>query len=335
MKKAKKPVMINAYSIIVGIVLLLYTISVFFPLLWGFMTSLKYDTDLMYNFFGLPDMSYWQKNAAYLANPENAILDGETYYKLWGMDHLFANYTKAFTNIQIVGSNGYDVGWNLNVHVDKQINGSLMGIISNTFLLVIGTSVCAAAAPCIAGYLCAKFKYKFSTVMYSFVIFVMSMPLVGTTTSLLMLLKRLSLYDTIYGMWLRSFSFSSSYFLIFYAFFKTTSDTYSEAAQIDGASQFRIMWSIYIPLASKIISTIFLLQIVAHYNEYTTCLYFLPSYPTLSYAIWFFQFSSSEGSRAKTELIATSMMLSLPMLIVFIVFKNKLMGNISLGGVKE
>ena len=162
----------------------------------------------------------------------------------------------------------------------------------------------------------------------------MVMPMVGNTTAMITLMRRFCIYDTIWGMWLKGLTFANTYFLIFYAFFSGTSDTYAEAAQLDGASYFRVMFTIYLPLAIKTISTVFLLQFVAMYNDYNTSLLYIPTHPTLAYAVLIFGGQFNSGADVPFN-FAAAMALATPMVIVFVIFKNKLMGNISVGGVKE
>ena len=330
-KTKKREININVYAIIVGTILVLYALSMFFAIGWGLLTSLKYRTDFESgNYMGLPNMDYWNKIASYV----NTLEPGsELYERYKNFTHIFGNFSNAFDNIAILQSKSYYTGFNLDQYVSRVPNGTFIGIVSNTLLYTIGCALLGTLAPCIAGYLCSKFKFKFSGFVYAFVIFVMATPIVGNTTAMLMLLKRLSLYDSIFGQWIVHFNFLGSNFLIFYAFFSGLTDTYAEAAQIDGASYFRVMWRIYVPLASKIFSTIFLPQFVAQYNNYSSSLYYLPSYPTLSYAIWLIQTQGTFNS--KPELLSAALLLSMPVLILFIIFKKKLMGNISLGGVKE
>ena len=323
----------NLYAIIIGTILVLYTISLFVPLLWGIMTSLKeqFDWGRPGTYLAFPDMSYWQTNAE--MNAEYIALGLEPPFANY--DNLFGNYLRLFTHLQIEAERSYYIGPNLDIFVNRKETFGILGLTMNTLLYAGGTALCGAMAPCIAGYLCSKFKYKFSGIIYSFVLFTMVMPIVGTTTAKLTLLRQIGIYDTIYGMWIMSFSFSSTNFLIFYALFSGVSDTYSEAAQIDGASYFRIMWTIYMPLAIKTISTIFVLAFVLHYNDYNSALLWIPSHPTLAYAVWFF----SKGGDSKNDNVpfnlAAAMALAMPMVIFFAIFKKKLMGDVSLGGIKE
>ncbi len=328
MKKGKK-FSINIYAIIVFTVLVAYTITLLFPLFWGIMTSLKAYTqfEATGSLLDFPQMTYWEQFKIF--NQNNPDID-----KFQNYDNIFGNYSSFISNITIRISKEYKVGLSLNKKVSAVFEGGLGGYVLNTILYVGGSAFFSTLAPCIMAYMCAKYDYKLNKIIYAFVLFVMIMPIFGTTSAMIVLMRRLGLYNTIWGMWIKSFSFSSTYFLVFYAIFKSMSNTYSEAAQIDGASHLRVMFGIYLPLAINTFSTIFLLQFFVMYNDYNAVLLFLPTKPTLSYAVWYLT-TGLGGALRVPEQLAASMFLALPMLILFIIFKKKLMGNISLGGIKE
>lgn len=127
------------------------------------------------------------------------------------------------------------------------------------------------------------------------------------------------------------------YFFVYYAFFGGLSNTYREAAELDGASEMTILLRIYFPLAMKMIATVFLIQFVALWNDYQTPLLYLPTHPTLSYGVYLVAIDPPSGIKLSDvpHSVSACMMLALPILIVFVIFKDKIMGNISLGGIKE
>ena len=315
MKKSDKKFSVNIYAIIVGVVLLAYSLSIITPLLWGLMTSLKHRVD-----FGTP--------GTILSFPNMEI------WELYS-GNLFTNYSTLVNDIKIEVSKTFFAGLDLNTQVTNYDKVDLFKFILNTLMYAGGTAFFAALAPCIMGYLCAKFKYKFSGVIYTFVLFVMVMPIVGNTTAVITLMRRFSIYDTIWGMWLKGATFANTYFLIFFAFFSGVSDTYAEAAYLDGASYGKVMWTIYMPLAIKTITTVFLLQFVALYNDYNTSLVYIPTHPTLAYAVWYFSRGMDGGAENTPRNFAAAMTLALPMVLLFAIFKKKLMGDISVGGIKE
>ena len=130
------------------------------------------------------------------------------------------------------------------------------------------------------------------------------------------------------------------YYFVFYAYFKGVPETYREAASIDGAGEVKIMFKIYFPLAIKMIMTVFLIMFVSLWNDYQNPLIFLPTQPTLATAVYYMTNLANGTKESKIfaeapAKMAASMVLALPILILFILTKNKLMGDISLGGIKE
>lgn len=60
-------------------------------------------------------------------------------------------------------------------------------------------------------------------------------------------------------------------------YIQSVSDSYKEAARLDGASEFNIMFRIYMPLSVPIIATVFLWTAVMYWNDWSTNLYYASS----------------------------------------------------------
>ncbi len=321
-KKDKKKIVLNPYSIIVGIALIIYTISFVVPLLWGFMTSLKSFTQFKVDKVGLPNMQFWAS---------------DPYYK----NNIFGNYLTAFKYmVDIPFKSQYIVGLFNKELIKASVEVGILECTINTFLYALGSSITFLIVTIFVGYLCAKYKYKFSNFVYGIVIFCMVMPLTNTQPAMIELLRKLRIFNTHPSMWLTGASFRSMYFLIFYGFFKDLPDTYNEAAEIDGASQFATMLRICIPLSAKMITTILLIQFVASWNNYSVPMIYLPTKPTLASFIYTLAgnntgYATSGAFNWVPIKVACLMCLALPILILFVFLKDKLMGNISIGGIKE
>ena len=150
----------------------------------------------------------------------------------------------------------------------------------------------------------------------------------------MILMKAIGFYDNLFGIWITKGSFLGMNFLIFYACFKSFSWEYSEAAFIDGASNFRVMMQVNLPLARTTILAMALLSFVGYWNEYETQLIFLPSMPSLAYGLFQFQFSVSTVASSVTIQLAGCMIVAVPIFILYMFFKNMLIGNIAVGGIK-
>ena len=317
MKKRESKKM-TAFTTILCVILAVYAISLLVPLIWGLSTSLKhYYLDFRYNVLGFPNFDAWSKST----------IEGETAW--------YSNYVTVINNFKFNLRSVFYAGARGDVLVTHESNVTILTALMNTMLYAGVMSVIGAFIPCIVGYMCAKYKFKFSGLIYAVVVFTMVMPLFGQAPSMITLLRKLNLYDEFLGQWLLSASFPNMYFLVFYAFYEGLSDAYLEAAEIDGASQFRIMTTICLPLAKNTIMTIILIIFVGLWNDYNSPILYLPTKPTLAFGVFWLQQHNSFIKSQVTLQVSSLMMLVAPILILFIIFKNRFMGNLSLGGVKE
>lgn len=288
-------------------------------LLLGINISLKQylDVEVNGNIFGLPNMDYWALDQQYTNN-------------------IFGNYLYAFKNIKLNKNNSYIVGLFVKERVNAPIQGDIISCTIYTLLYAGGCAFFATFMPMFMGYLCAMYKNKASALIYTLVLFVIGMPIVGAMPSTINLMRSIRLYDTFIGEWIRKASFANMYFLIFYAFFKGLSPDFSEAAEIDGASQLSTMFRIYVPLATGVFFTVYIILFVNFWNDFTTPMMFLPSRPTLAYAIYYTTTLDSGSSfNHATRRMAALMIFAIPVIVMFSLFNKQLMTNLTMGGVKE
>ena len=120
--------------------------------------------------------------------------------------------------------------------------------------------------------------------------------------------------------------------MYFYAFFQNVSNTYAEAARIDGAGDYTIFFRVMLPQAMPMFGAIFLMIWMAEWNNYSTALLYLNELPTLSVGIYLFR---TESGGDFDILYMAYFITCIPPLVIFAFFNNVLMSNVSLGGIKE
>lgn len=284
---------------IIFIVLLMYSLVLCVLLLWGVFTSFKAPglADYDFNKAGLP--------------------------KEWVFDNYKSVADQLYYIIRVKGVGQVKLGAHL--------------IIDYTLLYTVGCAFFATLSPCLVAYVVAKFgeKYKFFNIYTSVVIVCMIIPIVGNYPSELQVARTLGLYDSIPGMWIMKAHFLTMYYLVFLGAFQGMPDGYAEAAKIDGAGDFLVFVRIYFPLVIKTFLTIMLIQFVVFWNDYQTPILYLESYPTLAFWLYKFMYEPPSNTIAEPEWIAAIMILIVPMVVVFIAFSDRVMGNMSLGGLKE
>jgi len=310
MKNNKKRVFDISVILVIACILAVYSIVMIVPLVWGFITSLKsfMDFTTLENVIGLPSKEFSAEELR------------------------FANYATIWREFNFTQAVSYYKGDEL---ISYTQTATFLGVLVNTVFYAVVGSVIQAFVPCLMGYLVVKYPSKAASFINAMMLFVMTLPILGSASTMIHLMRSLGLYDNFIGNWIQKFNFTGMYFFVFQAFFRSVSDSYAEAAEIDGASQLRVMFGIYIPLAWKMISTVVLILFVNCWNDYQTPLLYLPGKPTLAYAVYHITNRGGMGTASTPIKISASMMLALPILIIFIFLKDKIMGNISLGGEKE
>ena len=223
--------------------------------------------------------------------------------------------------------------------VEKLIDGvstviSTGDMILNSVLYSVGSAFVATLVPCITAYLCARYKYKFSKIIYSIVLVCMVIPIVGSQASELQIVIKMGIYDHMFGMWILKSGFLGLYFLVFHEVFLSIPNAYGEAAEIDGASDFCIMTKISLPLAKNTFFTVLLIMFVTYLNDFQTPMLYLPTHPTISEALYWIKSSSFNYFAKMPVKMAAPMMFLIPVLVIFLCFHKRLLGNLTVGGVK-
>ena len=236
---------------------------------------------------------------------------------------MFSNYSDAMTGFYVPVETGNTFR---NVYMTEQFLTSL--------LYALGCAFTATFVPCFVGYLTAKFRYKFSSVLTAVVIVCITLPVVGSLPSEIRMAKLFGLYDHVWGAWIMKANFLSMYLLVFQGVFRGVPDEFTEAAKLDGAGNLRIFLRIMFPLVSQTFLTVFLLNFIVFWNDYQTPLIFMPNVPTVSYGLYLFN-RKTEGEFSTVPMKLTgAVLVFLPVLVLFCIFQKRLVGNISVGGLK-
>ena len=204
----------------------------------------------------------------------------------------------------------------------------------NGLIYAVGCSFFSTLSCVLVGYATARYKYVSSKVVYTFVLFAMMCPIVGSQASEIQLLRSMKLYNTFVGSFLLKFNFISVYYLVMHAMFASIPITYTEAAKIDGAGTFNIMFRIIVPLAKGTISLIMLLYFIAYWNDYQTPLLYLPNKPTISYGLYSFIFSTIPDLTSDNVKIGACLIVATPIIVLFSIFSKKIVGGVAVGGIK-
>lgn len=269
--------------VIVFIVFFIYAAALFYPLIWGFISSFKSIKDYFKSPFGLP--SVWH----------------------------FENYLKAFKTISADGMSFPQMLWN-----------SIWFAAGSAFIHMEFTSAYA--------YVLNKYNFKGKKFLYGICLFMMSVPIGASFVSTYRLMHGLHITNS-YLILLTAINVYGMKLIMCYSYYNNISNSYVEAAQIDGANFYTIYFKAMRPQATPILITLMILEFIAKWNDYMSPLLYLSKMPTLATGLYRYQ-SIVEWSGNYPVLFAGIFICTLPLFIIFIFFSNKLMENISIGGLK-
>ncbi len=181
-------------------------------------------------------------------------------------------------------------------------------------------------------YTCSKYKFRGSSWPYVIVLIMITLPIYGNGGAVYKLYHSLGLIDN-YAQVIASASGFNMMFLYFTAYFKNLSWTYAEAAMIDGADDFQIYFKVMFPQTKPIFGALFLTNWIMNWNTYESALIYLPQLPTLPVGIY--QFNTEMIYRARLDILfAACVIISIPAIVLFIVFNKMITTNVSVGGIK-
>lgn len=207
-------------------------------------------------------------------------------------------------------------------------------LLINTLWIMVVNTLCELVSSLLLAYALAKFRFPGSNFLYWLVILSQTIPIIGAGAAAYMLRVKLNMIDNpalIWISWLSGFDFT---FIIFYGTFKGVSNSYSEAAKIDGASNIFILFKIMVPQVFPIIVANAITAAMGIWNNYSISMIYLRSYPTLGYGMYLLdkEIYLLEGGRP--VYFACAILSSLPMVVIYASNLNLILQNMTVGGLK-
>ena len=147
-------------------------------------------------------------------------------------------------------------------------------------------------------------------------------------------LQLLGLFKTMPGMILVNAAFGLSFcILLFRAFVSTIPKELDEAAVMDGAGPLRLFFTVILPLLKPVVITCVVVQAVGVFNDFTGPLYFLPGNENVTVQLTLYNFQSQTLSQWNL-LFADILLITIPVLVMYIVFNRQIVAGMTAGAVK-
>ena len=249
---------------------------------------------------------------------------------LWCLNNSFKTKKDFFLNVNGLPTEFVFDNWinSFSLSADKV---SIPMMYFNSIFLTVGATFLSLMANSATSYVITKYDFKGKELFYSFAVIVMMIPTMGSMASTYKMYNTLGLINTYTGYFIFACGGFGTYFLIMYGFYKNLSSTYAEAAQIDGAGHFRIYFTIIMPMAVPILTSLGILIAIGYWNDYFTVYMYLPQKATIAYGL---QRISDQNKNNLPQVFAAMLFSMLPILIIFSIFQKTIMTNTTVGGIK-
>ena len=240
----------------------------------------------------------------------------------WPKKWEWNNYVIVFQNFKIrQGLKTYGIG--------EMLFNSIVYSCGNPFVSLFWIYAMA--------YVMSRFKWFGNKFLYSLGVLLMMVDLVGSSASQMIIYQKIGLYDNLYLNIIMppSTAFSGMYFMIVYGACKAISQTYSEAAYIDGANEYMVMFRIILPMILPTLCTLYVLTFLGLWNNYSSFLVWFPSTPNIAYGLYLFQNNNAgSGGLSTPQIIAGMVMVMIPSCILYACTQGIMKSNFVVGGLK-
>jgi multiple sugar transport system permease protein len=208
--------------------------------------------------------------------------------------------------------------------------------LKNSTIVAFAVTILALTFGSFAAYALARLKMRGKFLVLGIVLSVTTFPQIAIAAPLFKLWTDINLYNTRIGLIIPYLTFALPLAIyILTSFFKEIPKDLEEAALVDGATHFQAFRKVVVPLAAPGLATAGILTFIAAWNEFllATTLTSSKSARTVPAAIAFFT-GSTEFEQPLGTISAASVVISIPLIILVLLFQKRIVAGLTAGAVK-
>jgi multiple sugar transport system permease protein len=209
----------------------------------------------------------------------------------------------------------------------------------NSVFVMLTTVILGLFVNSMIAYALARLHFKGKQLLLSVIISLIIIPFEAVAVPLLVIVNHLPWFGGV-STWLDSYHVQIIPFIadafsifLFYQFFVNIPKDLEEAALIDGASLFGIYWKIVIPLSKPIFATVAILQALASWNRFMWPLMVTRGMDVRPLTVGI-QSYFGQDPRLWGDLMAFASLITIPVLIVFLLFQKWFVRSVASTGIK-
>lgn len=209
-----------------------------------------------------------------------------------------------------------------------------MRYLSNTLMIAVGFVLGSVLSSSLVGYSFARIPWKGRDAVFILVLATMMLPPQVTMVPVFIVFRQLGLVNTYVPLILPAFLGGSPFYIfLMRQYMRSVPGDLSDAARIDGCSEFRTFWNVILPLCRPAQAAITIFAFVATWNDFLHPLIYLTNKETKTLALGLYSFMNEFGIEVPLLMAAGSLVLA-PILIIFFASQRYFIQGIALTGLK-
>ena len=247
---------------------------------------------------------------------------------------MFAASFKSNTEIFAYPPRLIDESFSFGAYTAVLTNPEQLRFFFNSYLVSLLVTIFTLIVGILAGYSFSRYDFKFKSVLNLIIIGVQSVPPITLMIPYFGLIVALQLYNTYWALVLTYMVFTLPYAIIMMTgYFNTLPKELDEAVMIDGGSSFTILWRVLVPISLPGIVSVGVYTFMLAWNEFLFALTLTRTNEMRTVPIGI-QLLMGQHSFEWNQMMAMSVLGSLPVLLLFLVFQRYFIAGMSSGSIK-
>ena len=260
---------------------------------------------------------------------------------IWALIVLFPFYWMVLTSVKSYGSYNaeyipqlFTANPTMQNYADAFTAVPLMRYFGNTVIYTLITTGVMLAVTVLAAYAFARLEFRGRNLLFTLFLALMMIPNELVIITNFVTITNLGMRNTFAGLILPSIT-SVFYIYLLKENFEQVPDELYKAAKVDGTSDLKYLFKVMIPICQPTIVTITILKVIECWNAYVwpRLITDSPSYFLVSNGIQEIR-ENGFGRENIPAMMAAVVVISVPLIILFLIFHKKIMAGVSRGGTK-
>ncbi len=201
--------------------------------------------------------------------------------------------------------------------------------LKNTLLITLLSVLGIVISSSIVAYGFSRIYWRGRNGVFLLVIATMMVPFPVLMAPLYVLFKQFGWIGSFKPLWVPAWFGGAFSIFLLRQFFMRIPKQYDEAAMLDGCSRWGILWRIILPLSKPALAVVILFQFIASWNDFVGPLVFLNHQEQFTLSLGLYMYQSQQGATPWNLLMAASVLVILPVLIVFLLTQRSFMRGIA------